>query len=106
MLLEGAQSSLIKETGKLRILGCYLVLRELIDDILRRAEKKTRVRLLQHTDVVIGITRRKYRIIQLFQSFHRLALRIFLAKQVICQTTIIRYLEFVTEQRRPRQLSH
>ena len=105
MLLDEAQSSLIKETGKLRILVCYFVMRELIDDILRRPEKKTRVRLLQHTGVVIGITRRKYRIIQLFQRFHRLALRVFLAKQVICHSTIIRYLEFVTEQRRPRQLS-
>ena len=55
MLLDEAQSSLIKETGKLRILVCYFVMRELIDDILRRPEKKTRVRLLQHTGVVIGI---------------------------------------------------
>lgn len=79
---------------------------ELVDDILRRAEKNPPIRLGEHARVIVGITGSDDLKSQLVESLHRLTFLVRHAEMVGLNSPVCGNSETMTKERRVPELSH
>ena len=72
-------------------------LRKFLNYIIRRTKKNSRIRDLEHSRVVIGISRRDHLKVLPFKCYYRFGFTVRLAEAVIGDASVVVHDQFVTE---------